>query len=225
MNGLIKTIAAGLLACGATGLNAAEQLDTDALADAVEVVQLETHESGYGSVVVVGELRSATDRLLERIQIALIVRDSAGEELGRESAQTLFLAPGDKAPFRLVFKAQNYSGWDHVEPLIWRARSHPGESGPRLEAAIDREISDPAGSSYIHEVQGSITNADDVDLEWVGVDAAFYDADDRLIAVGNDSVGASLASGESAAFSIGINTAGGDVASVRVRGYAQPVER
>lgn len=218
-------VAAGLLACSVTVLNAAEQLDTDALADAVEVVQLETNQPGYGSVVVVGEVQSATDRLLERIQIALIVRDSDGEELGREGAQVLLLAPGDKARFRLVFKEQSYPGWDHVEPLVWRARSHPGESTPVVEVSIDREIPDPSGSSYVYEVQGSVTNGDDVALEWVEVDAAFYDADDRLIAVGHDSVGASLGAGESAAFSIGINTAGGEVARVESRGYAKPVER
>lgn len=225
MNVLTRMVAPGLLAFGVTVSNAAEQLDADAMTDAVEVVQLETNQPGYGSVVVVGELQSDTDRLLERIQIALIVRDSNGEELGREGAQVLLLAPDDKAPFRLVFKEQSYPGWDHVEPLVWRARSHPGESTPVVEVSIDREIPDPSGSSYVHEVQGSITNSDDVALEWVEVDAAFYDGDDRLIAVGHDSVVASLGQGESENFSIGINTAAGEVARVEARGYAKPVER
>jgi hypothetical protein len=57
------------------------------------------------------------------------------------------------------------------------------------------------------------------------VDAAFFDADDRLIAVGHDSAATELPPGESAEFSIGINTAGGDVARTEVRGHARPVER
>lgn len=224
MQRLTCWMAATLLAMGLAATASAEQLDTEALAGAVEVAELETYEPGYGSVVTVGVLESTADRLLERVQLALIVRDADGEELGREGAQLSLLSPGGWASFRLVFKESKYPEWDSVEPLVWRSRAHPAEAAPSLEATVEKEFNDPR-SSYIHEAHGTVTNTDDRALEWIGVDAAFFDADDRLIAVGSDSAGPELPPGESAEFSIGINTAGGDVARTEVSAYAKPVAR
>lgn len=213
-----------LLTLGVAGMANAERIGTQELAEAVDVAAMETYRPGHGSVVTVGVLESNTDRLLEKLQVALIVRDAAGEELGRKGAQTLLLAPGGWGTFRLVFKEKEFPEWDSIEPLVWRARAHPGAATPSLEASVDSETTDPR-SSYIHEVHGQVTNTDDRALEWVGVEAAFYDADDRLIAVGRDSVGAKLEPGASDSFKIGINTAGGEVARTEVRADAHPVER
>lgn len=224
MNRLVMWTTAGLLALVITDTANAERLGTAQLDDAVEIAELRTYEPGYGSVVTVGILASNTDRLLERLQVALIVRNAAGEELGRKGAQTLLLPPGGWGTFRLVFKEKEFPEWDRIEPLVWRARAHPGEATPSVKATVDRAFNDPR-SSHIHEVHGNVTNTDDRALEWVGVEAAFYDDDDRLIAVGRDSVGAKLEAGESGTFKIGINTAGGEVVRTEVRADAHPVER
>lgn len=224
MRKLTCWMAAGLLAMGLAEAASAERLGTEALAEAIEVAELETYEPGYDSVVTVGIMENTTDRLLERVRIGLIVRDADGEELGRESAEIAILAPGGWAVFRSVFKAPEHPGWHSIEPLVWRAQAHPASAMPSLEATVEREDTDPR-SSYIHEVHGNVTNTDNRALEWARVDAAFYDADDRLVAVGHGNTGAELPVGESKAFSIGINTAGGDVARTEVRAYANPVER
>lgn len=213
-----------LLMTGAAAPASAEQIDADEIAEAIRIAEMETYEPGYGSVVTVGILESRTDRLLERLQVALVVRDAEGAELGRESAQTLLLAQGSWATFRQVFKEGEYPEWDSIEPLVWRARAHPGEAAPALEATVDSESADPR-SSHVHEIHGTVTNIDDRELEWVGVEAAFYDANDRLIEVGNDSVGPGLPAGQSASLTIGINTAGGEVDRTEVRAHARPVER
>lgn len=224
MRRLIPLITVFLLTAPGLAL-AKERLSFDAVQGKVKVSQINTYETGYGKVVVLGVLESTTDDLLETPQIAVIIRDAQGEEIGRTGVQVSMLNPGSWMPFRAIFEKDEYPEWNSVDAEVWRAWAHPGDMAPSLEATVEREVADPEGISYVYQAKGKLANTDEVPLEFTAVGAAFYDADGNLVGVGHGSAATELPPGESATFEIGINTAGGEVARTEVTGFARPVER
>lgn len=193
-------------------------------ADWTNVSHFNTYTDGYGSVIAIAVVENRLDTPLERVEIAMILKDANGEELDRSGGHIARLPPGIALPVKVVFNDGDESGWTSVEPLVWRAE-RPDETDAHTGLQLEdlSEGRDPA-SSYIYEASGMVRNTGGADAGFVMVHAAFFNGQDELVAVAHGGAGGELAPGERADFSVGTNTAAGDIARVQLTPMAQRMD-
>lgn len=218
-------IATLLSACSGDG--GASTDDSPSAPDAAtwtNVSHFNTYTDGYGSVIAIAMVENVLETPLERVEIAMILKDADGEELDRSGGQIALLPPGAALGVKVIFDEGDETEWASVEPLVWRARQ-PEETVAYTELALDdvREGNDPA-SSYIYEAGGSVRNTGDAAAGFVMVHAAFFNGQDELVAVAHGGAGGELSPGQRADFSVGTNTAAGQIERVELTPLARRVD-
>lgn len=219
-------IVATLSACSSGGEDSAgnsSQAGPEA-AQWTDVSHFNTYTDGYGSVIAIAAVENVLDTPLERVEIAMILKDAEGGELDRSGGQIALLPPGMALPVKVIFNEGDETEWASVEPLVWRA-GRPEETVAYTELALEdvSEGNDPA-SSYIYEARGSVRNTGDAAAGFVTVHAAFFNEQDELVAVAHGGAGGELAPGEQAGFSVGTNTAAGEIERVELTPVARRVD-
>lgn len=190
-------------------------------ADWTNVSHFNTYTDGFGSVIVLAVVENVLDTPLERVEIAMILRTADGEELDRQGSQIPLLPPGAALPVKVVFDDGDETGWEGVEPLVWRAQ-RTDESAAYTELRLEdvTDGNDPA-SSYIHQATGTVRNTGEANAGFVTIHGAFFNARDELVAVAHGGAGGELAPGDTADFSVGTNTAADDIARVELTPMAR----
>jgi len=222
----IGFVIAGVL-CACSGGNDDSAANTSQTgpeaAEWTRVSHFNTYTDGYGSVIAIAVVENVLETPLERVEIAMILK-ADGEELDRQGGQIALLPPGTALPVKVVFNDGDEAQWDSVEPLVWRARQ-PEEAVAYTELQLEdvSEGNDPA-SSYIYQASGTVRNTGDGAAGFVMVHAAFFDAQDELVAVAHGGAGGELAPGDQARFSVGTNTAAGEIARVVLRPMARKMD-
>lgn len=188
------------------------------------VSHFNTYTDGYGSVIAVAVVENALDTPLEHVQIAMILKDAGGEELDRSGGLIALLPPGMALPVKVMFNAGDETDWASVEPLVWRAEQ-PEETVVYTDLRLEdvSEGNDPA-SSYIYQASGTVRNTGDAGAGFVTVHADFFNAQDELVAVAQGGAGGELVPGERAGFSVGTNTAAGEINRVDLIPLARRVD-
>lgn len=222
----VVVIAAMLSACSGGGEDSStggSQTGPEA-AEWTNVSHFNTYTDGYGSVIAIAVVENVIERPLERVEIAVILKGADGGELDRSGGQIALLPPGAALPVKVIFDEGDETEWASVEPLVWRARQ-PEETAAYTELALAdvSEGNNPA-SSYIYEARGSVRNTGDAAAGFVMVHAAFFNAQDELVAVAHGGAGGQLAPGEQAGFSVGTNTAAGEIERVELTPMARRVD-
>lgn len=188
------------------------------------VSHFNTYTDGYGSVIAIAVVENVVDTPLERVEIAMILRGADGEELDRAGGQIALLPPGAALPVKVVFNEGDETGWASVEPLVWRGeQNNESRVYTRLRLEDVSEDRDSA-SSTIYEASGTVRNTGEAGAGFVMVHAAFFNQADELVAVGHDGAGGELAPDEAAGFSVGTNTAAGDIARVELTPMARRMD-
>lgn len=188
------------------------------------VSHFNTYTDGYGSVIAIAVVENVLETPLERVEIAMILKTADGEELDRTGGQIPLLPPGAAIPVKVVFNDGDETDWAAVEPLVWRARQPEASvayTGLRLDDVADGN--DPA-SSYVHQASGTVRNTGQANAGFVTVHAAFFNDQDELVAVASGGAGGELAPGDKADFSVGTNTAAGDIARVELTPMARKMD-
>jgi len=193
-------------------------------AEWTNVSRFNTYTDGYGSVIAIAVVENLLEKPLEHVEIAMILKGDDGEELDRQGGQIALLPPGVALPLKVVFNDGDESEWASVEPLVWRARK-PEETVAHTELQLEdvSEGNDPA-SSYIYQASGSVRNTGDVAAGFVTVHAAFFNGHDELVAVAHGGAGGELAPGDEADFSVGTNTAAGEITRVELTPMARSAD-
>lgn len=188
------------------------------------VAHFNTYTDGYGSVIALAVVENVLETPLEYVEIAMILKDANGEELDRTGGQIALLPPGAAVPVKVIFDEGDETEWASVEPLVWRARQ-PEETAAYTDLRVEdvSEGNDPA-SSYIYQASGTVRNTGDAVAGFVMVHAAFFNAQDELIAVAHSGADGELAPGDQADFSVGTNTAAGEIARVELTPMARRVD-
>lgn len=219
-------IAAMLGACSGGGEGSSTETSQTGpeAAQWTNVSHFNTYTDGYGSVIAIAVVENVLETPLERVEIAMILRDSDGEELDRTGGQIALLPAGAAVPVKVIFNDGDESEWASVDPLVWRARQ-PEETDAYTELELDdvSEGSDPS-SSYIYEASGTVRNTGDAAAGFVMIHAAFFNAQDELVAVAHGGAGGELAPGDEAGFSVGTNTAAGEIARVELTPMARRMD-
>lgn len=222
----VVVIAAMLSACSGGGEDSStggSQTGPEA-AEWTNVSHFNTYTDGYGSVIAIAVVENVIERPLERVEIAVILKGADGGELDRSGGQIALLPPGAALPVKVIFDEGDETEWASVEPLVWRARQ-PEETAAYTELALaDVSEGNNPTSSYIYEARGSVRNTGDAAAGFVMVHAAFFNAQDELVAVAHGGAGGQLAPGEQAGFSVGTNTAAGEIERVELTPMARRVD-
>jgi hypothetical protein len=226
LSAFVVVIAAMLGACSGGGEDSASNASQTGpeAAQWTNVSHFNTYTDGYGSVIAIAIVENVLETPLERVEIAMILKDANGEELDRSGGQIALLPPSAALPVKVIFNDGDETDWASVEPLVWRARQ-PGDTVAYTELALENvsEGNDPA-SSYIYEARGSVRNTGDAAAGFVMVHAAFFNGQDELVAVAHDGAGGELAPGGQAGFSVGTNTAAGEIERVELTPMARQVD-
>lgn len=193
-------------------------------AEWTKVSHFNTYTDGYGSVIVIAVVENLLETPLERVEIAMILKDANGEELDRTGGQIALLPPGAAIPVKVIFDEGDETEWASVEPLVWRARQ-PEETAAYTSLRVEdvSEGNDPA-SSYIYQASGTVRNTGDAVAGFVMVHAAFFSAQGELVAVAHGGADGELAPGDEAEFSVGTNTAAGKIALVELTPMGRRVD-
>lgn len=219
-------IVAMLCACsgGGEGSSADASQTGPEAAEWTNVSHFNTYTDGYGSVIAIAVVENVLETPLERVEIAMILRDADGGELDRSGGQIALLPPGATVPVKVIFNEGDKTEWASVEPLVWRAQQ-PEEAIAYTDLRLEdvSEGNDPA-SSYIYEASGTVRNTGDAGAGFVMVHAAFFNAQDELVAVAHGGAGGELAPGDQTSFSVGTNTAAGDIARIELTPMARRME-
>lgn len=219
-------IVAMLGACsdGGDGSSTATSQAGPEAAEWTNVSHFNTYTDGYGSVIAIAVVENRLDTPLERVEIAMVLKDANGEELDRSGGQIARLPPGTALPVKVVFNDGDETGWASVEPLVWRAE-RPDETDAHTGLVLEDlgEGRNPA-SSYVYEASGTVRNTGEADAEFVMVHAAFFNGQDELVAVAHGGAGGELAPGAQADFSVGTNTAAGEITRVQLTPMARRLD-
>lgn len=215
-----------LCACSGEGEESsagAAQTGADA-AEWTRVSHFNTYTDGYGSVIAIAVVENVLDRPLEAVEVAMILKAADGAELDRTGGQIALLPPGAASPLKVVFNDGDETDWETVEPRVWRARQ-PEDTAAYTELALEdvADGNDP-GSSHVHQATGTVRNAGESNAQFVTIHAAFFNAEDELVAVAEGGAAGSLAPGDEADFAVGTNTAADDIARVQLTPMARKID-
>ncbi len=198
---------------GERGASDAGQPSESEAVQGTAVSHFNTYTDVDDSVVAIAVVENTRETPLETVEIAMILKDANGDEIKRRGASIPLLPPGEAIPVKVVFDDAGEHDRASVEPLVWRA-SRSGDPGIDSDFALSgiEETAAPPASSYLHEVTGTVENTGSTEADFITVHAAFFDAGGELTAVGTGGVDEALAPGAKGDFSIGTNTAAGEIA-------------
>jgi hypothetical protein len=147
---------------------------------AAEVAAINWYIDDVGYLSFVGVVRNTGTVSLEYVKPVVTLRDAQGAVVASEFTFTDLdvIEPGEMSPFILVF-IDDVGGWTEYEVTV------EAEEALYFEPYKDLEIISHNGrvdeyANYV--VQGEVKNIGSEDAVFVGISAAFYDADNNIVA-------------------------------------------
>lgn len=167
--------------------------------DTIEVTELTTVSEGFGYISLLGFVKNVGTSPISSVFLTLTVYDKAAVVIGGGPGDvTVTLFPGERYPFAILMSGKLLESWDSSKLTV--------ETGPYSQT-LPRLCPELKVISHRWEKEGLITgilqNTSHKTAVSVSVEAAGYDKQGKLIAVGlGGPVSMSIGSGVSVAFEI-----------------------
>lgn len=178
--------------------------------------------SDGGQVSFLGEIRNDWDTPRESIQIQITLLDAQGGNAGyAEGFVDGYLAPGEIAPFRIIFSGQKWPKFDSYR-IETHSRAADFQLGYVVKGLEVRDVS-IAPNSFSFGLKGTAVNTSDQAVKFVQIEATFYDSTGHVVGVdrlfGDIEEQAVLAPGASARFESSFVSLLGQPATYRLMVY------
>jgi hypothetical protein len=147
---------------------------------AAEVAAVNWYVDDVGCLSFVGVVKNTGTVSLEYVKPIVVLRDAQGAVIASEFtfADLDVIEPGEMSPFILVF-IDDVDGWTDYEVTVEAEEALYSEPYKDLEIISHSGRADEQ-ADYV--VQGEVKNTGSEDAVFVGISAAFYDADNNVVA-------------------------------------------